>query len=67
MIESAKSELDEIKLGLATLGVLELLRNYPVKMRSLFVAYHYQLTSDIVQDLFCLQLSAAGSNLRKKM
>ena len=61
-----KAELDEMKVGLETLGVLELMQKHPIKMRSLFVAYHYHLTSDMMQDMFYLNFSANGSNIRKK-
>lgn len=61
-----KAELDELKIGLETLGVLELLQRHPTTMRSLFVAYHFHLTSDIVQDLFKTSFSPEGSNNRNK-
>ncbi|XP_019862007.1 PREDICTED: G2/M phase-specific E3 ubiquitin-protein ligase-like [Amphimedon queenslandica] len=61
-----KAELDEIKAGLDTLGILALLQNYPVKMRALFIAYQYQLTCDIMQDIFRISFSIKGSNDREK-
>ena len=46
-----KGQLDKLKVGLETLRVLELIQNHPIKMRSLFVVYHYHLTSDMMQDV----------------
>ena len=61
-----KAELDDISVGLETLGVLSLLQKNPVKMRPLFIAYQYHLSADIMQDLFHVCLSPTGSNSRQK-
>lgn len=61
-----KAELDEIKAGLDTLGVLTLLQSHPVTIRALFIAYQYQLTCDIMQDIFLIIFSIKGSNDREK-
>jgi len=61
-----KAELDDIKAGLETLGVLKLLQQHPLTMRSLFVDTHDVLTADILQDLFTVEFSLRGSNERDK-
>ena len=61
-----KAELDEIAIGMEKLGVLFLLQKNPVKMRSIFIAYQFHLSADIMQDLFLIHFSPAGSNSRQK-
>ena len=61
-----KAELDEIKAGLETLGVLQLLQQNPITMRELFVATYDVLTADMLQDLFTVEYSLRGSNERDR-
>lgn len=60
-----KAELDDISVGLETLGVLSPTKESS-QMRPLFIAYQYHLSADIMQDLFHVYLSPTGSNLRQR-
>lgn len=62
-IYSCRSELDQFTEGLCALDFLDLMRQNEV-LRSLFEHSQSSLTADLLQDLFVVDFSPAGSNAR---
>ena len=54
----SKAELDELKEGMSLLGVLELLQNNMVVMRTLFTPQNCPLTASTMFDLFQIMWSS---------
>lgn len=56
--------LNRFRDGLRTLGVLDQIKMYPESFRSLLCHQAEPLTADMVDKLFIIRLSPAGSNRR---
>ena len=61
-----KTELDEVKKGLESIGFLNVLKKHPV-LRSLFEHSTSKLTADVLEDMFVPEFSPVGSNDRAKV
>ena len=64
-IYSLKSELDEIRRGLQSLGFLDVVSKNPI-LRSLFEHSPSKVTADLVEEMFIPEFSPIGSNMRAK-
>lgn len=62
-----KAALDQLKSGLGTLGILQLMQKYPTLMKPLFLdsAQKAMKVSDVL-DLFSVEWSPSGSNQREE-
>lgn len=61
-IYSCKAELDQLMLGMDTLGMRDLLKKYPKSFLPLFLQQQKKLTAAKLQDLFACEFSPLGSN-----
>ena len=55
-----KAKLDEMKEGLQTLNVLQLLQDFPVILRPLLIASVEKLTAQKFLELFSIDFSPKG-------
>ena len=67
VVYSQKAELDQIKLGLEVLHVIELVNKYPTLMKPFFVSTgRAELTTEMMLSLFTVNWSVKGSNKRER-
>lgn len=64
-IYACKAELDELRRGLDSIGVLDVFIKHPV-LWSLFKYSPSKLTAELVEDMFLPVFSPSGSNARAK-
>ena len=66
LVFSCKAELDQLKQGLAELGVLQVMHTHPALFKPLFLAEgRPKLTADSIADTFHVYWSPQGSNQRE--
>ena len=67
VIYSQKAELDQIKLSLEVLHVIELVNKYPTLMNPFFASTgRAELTTEMMLSLFTVNWSLKGCNKREK-
>ncbi|XP_060795012.1 G2/M phase-specific E3 ubiquitin-protein ligase-like [Neoarius graeffei] len=64
VVHRVRGPFERFRDGLRTLGVLDQIKMYPESFRSLLCHQAEPLTADMVDKLFIIRLSPAGSNRR---
>lgn len=66
VIDKPRSALEQLKEGLSTLGILDLMEAHPVEFEALFCFQEKKLNAKDFDSMFTPMMAPVGSNARGK-
>lgn len=66
VLDKPRSALEQFKEGLEALGILDVMKRYPIEFKQLFCFQPTKLTALMLQTMFSATYSPTGSNCRAK-